>query len=304
MMNLLNAETPAVLDLGSDLHLRYQWFTPESLAHPAKLHLGLLSWILDTYTKPGDTVADCMAGIGSILYAASLQRNVIAREIEPRWLEIMHRNAAHIIGRAGMFAGSIDVGQADAREMWGFQADHIIFSPPYGNESAKGTDTKNWALPERLTRIDALRKREGIILSSRWEAFLKQPTPGSIGGYIFHYGSHPAQIGHFRGSTYLQAMSEIYQQARIALRTGGYLILITKDHIYQGKRVETAVATVQLCESLGFSLYEWHQRRVYPLSLWQRRRKEQGLLVVEEEDVLVFQRETVQPDMWESEAAI
>jgi len=49
------------------------------------------------------------------------------------------------------------------------------------------------------------------------------------------------------------------------------------------------VETMKLCEGLGFVLVARHQRRVYPLSLWQRRRKEQGLPVVEEEDVLVFQ---------------
>ena len=54
----------------------------------------------------------------------------------------------------------------------------------------------------------------------------------------------------------------------------------------------TADSTVATCESLGFSLHARHQRRVFPLSLWQRRRKEMGLPVVEEEDVLVFRKES------------
>jgi len=49
---------------------------------------------------------------------------------------------------------------------------------------------------------------------------------------------------------------------------------------------------VATCQELGFVLYARHQRRVFPLSLWQRRRKEQGLPVVEEEDVLVFRKES------------
>ncbi len=268
---------PTLLDLGSDLHLRYEWFTPESLAHPAKLHLGLLQWIVDRYTQPGDTIADPMAGIGSILYAASLQRNVIAREIEPRWLEIMHENAAHIIRRAGMFAGTIDVGQADARETWGFQADHLIFSPPYGNEASSSPFAHRALIYKQL---------EG----KRWKSLLNnaERQQGSYGSVMFHYGTHPAQIGHYRGQRYLDAMKEIYRQARIALRPGGYLVLIVKDHIYQGERIEITTDTTEMCEVLGFRLHERHQRRVYPLSLWQRRRKEQGLPVVEEEDVLVF----------------
>lgn len=280
MITPLTTLPAVVLDLGSDLHLRYQWFTPESMAHPAKLNLKLLAWILNAYTKPGDTIADPMAGIGSILYAASLQRNVIAREIEPRWLEIMHTNAAHIIRRAGLFAGRIDVGQADAREPWGYLVDHIIFSPPYGNEAATTANGRRM-LPYNL-------HKDLVPYTERWDKFMQKTTGGTQGMVNFFYGSHPQQIGHFRGKRYLSAMSEIYQQAHNVLRPGGYLVLITKDHISEGKRIETALATVQLCEGLGFHLHNWHQRRVYPLSLWQRRRKEQGLPVVEEEDVLVF----------------
>lgn len=272
-----------LLDLGSDLHLRYDWFTPESFSHPAKLHLGLLHWILERYTRPGDTIADPMAGIGSVLYAASLQRNVIAREIEPRWLEIMHHNAASIIHRAGLFAGAIDVGQADARQPWGYQADHMITSPPYGNEIST-TNNGHRGL------LYAQKQAKGVVLSPRWESLSVRQTAGSTASLSFHYGTHPAQIGHYRGTRYLTAMREVYQQVHEALRTGGYLILVTKDHVSSGKRVETAVATVKLCESIGFALHAWHQRRVYPLSLWQRRRKEAGKPVVEEEDVLVFEK--------------
>jgi len=62
------------------------------------------------------------------------------------------------------------------------------------------------------------------------------------------------------------------------------------DHIRDGVRIRVADETAQRCEALGFTLIARHQRRVYPLSLWQRRRKERGELVVEEEDALVFRR--------------
>jgi hypothetical protein len=265
-----------LLDLGSDLHLRKHYFVEASFAHPAKLHLGLLSWIINKYTKPGETIADPMAGIGSTCYAASLGRNVIAREIEPRWLEICHQNAEHITRRAGWLAGSIDIAQADAREPWGYSADHIITSPPYGNEASSSP------LAHRALKYKQLEGR-------RWQSLLSriESQPGSWGSVMFHYGTHPGQIGHFRGARYYRAMSEIYSHAYEALR-GGYLILILKDHINNGERVMTTGSTVELCLDLGFVLVAHHQRRVFPLSLWQRRRKEQGLPVVEEEDVLVF----------------
>jgi hypothetical protein len=84
-------------------------------------------------------------------------------------------------------------------------------------------------------------------------------------------------------------MAEVYKEARAALRPGGRLILVIKDHIRAGRRVPTAELTIGLCEGLGFALEERVRRHLATLSLWQRRRREQGLPVVEEEDLLVFQ---------------
>src|SRR5258706_8659084 len=199
------------MDFGSDLHLRNKWFTPESLAHPAKLHLGLLHWLIEKYTKPGDTVADPMAGIGSILYAATLQRHVIAREIEPRWLEIAHRNAAHIYYAGGLFVAPMSVGQHNAREPWGYQADHVLFSPPYGN-GAGTTPNGRRMLPYKL--------HEGLTpYSERWQRFLKKTTGGTQGMVNFFYGFHPGQVGHYRGARYFLAISEIYSDGHGGTRT-------------------------------------------------------------------------------------
>ena len=275
-----------LLKLGSDLALRYRYFSRESLAHPAKLHLGLLAWIVERYTLPGDTIADPMAGIGSTAYAALLQRNVILREIEPRWLALAHENAAAIIREAGLFAGAIDVDQADARQPWGVQVDHVVFSPPYSCEMSSNTFRRQGILSHKQR---VLAEQPGR-LGQRWRLLLEreQTQPGSAGSIQFHYGEHPAQIGYLRDAAYWEAMAAIYTQARAALR-GGKMILVIKDHIRRGVRVCVADQTVRLCETLGFALEARHARRVYPLSLWQRRRKERGEPIVEEEEVLIFQ---------------
>jgi DNA methylase len=270
----------ALLELGSDLSLRYKWFSPISLSHPAKLHLGLVVRLVERYTQPGDTIADPMAGIGSTLLAAAFQRHVIAREIEPHWLELLRDNAARIQAQAGLFAGNIDIEQADARQGWNYCTDHILFSPPYGCE-ASTTPNAHRSLPYRLREKQAL-------YDPRWQSLIEHPIAGSMGALAFHYGTHEGQIGHLRGSRYWQTMEQIYTQARAALRPSGFMIVVIKDHIRQGKRVCTADETSELCQRLGFCLYDRQQRHVSPLSLWQRRRKEAGLPVVEEEDVLVF----------------
>jgi len=270
------------LVFGSDVALRTRWFVPASFQHPAKLHLGLLHWLIERYTLPGETIADPMAGSGGILYAASLQRHVIAREIEPHWIELMQENAAHITAQAGLFAGHIDIDQADARQPWEYTADHILFSPPYGCEVST-TPNSNRGLRYRLHAAQ-------VSYGTRWSRFLDQPNQGSLGMLTFHYGTHPAQIGHLRGKCYWQAMRLIYTQAYAALRPHGHLILVVKDHIRDGKRVTTAATAKAVCEELGFALHDHYQRHLQNLSLWQRRRKERGEPVVEEEDVLVFKR--------------
>lgn len=282
----MNRERDELLNLGSDLHLRYRYFTKASLAHPAKLHLGLLAWLVERYTAPGETIADPMAGIGSTAYAALLQRNVILREIEPKWLALAHENAASLVREAGLFAGTISVAQADARQAWGYVADHLIFSPPYGCDAQHTASSRTRNLVSRLHQLGHRQLR----YSARWASLAARADEqqGAAALFNFAYGDHPAQLGHLRGARYWQAMELVYTQAAAALRPGGCLILIIKDHIKDGQRVQTAEQTITLCERLGFRLQARHARRVHPLSLWQRRRKERGLPVVEEEDVLVF----------------
>lgn len=272
-----------LLDVGSDLAMRSRWFVPASFQHPAKLHLSLLTWIIERYTYPGETILDPMAGIGSVLYAATMQRNVMAYDIEPKWVDLMQQNAQSIASQAGLFVGSMHIGQADARQPWDVQVDHVLCSPPYGC-AASSTPSARRMLPYRIHALP-------VSYGSRWQSFVEKPTPGSMGAVVFHYGTHPAQIGHLRGVRYWEAMRQVYTQAYTALRLSGSLILIVKDHIYQGQRVRTADATIALCQQIGFRLQARHQRRVYPLSLWQRRRKERGEPVVEEEDILVLRKQ-------------
>lgn len=272
------------LELGSDLALRHQFFTKASLAHPAKLHLGLLAWLVERYTTIGDVIADPMAGIGSTAYAAFQMRDVVLREIEPQWLALAHENAAQILRMAGLVAGRIAIGQADARQPWGFEADCVLFSPPYQCAMSK-TPTAKGMLPHQI------RDRLGRVAHNRkiWERMLSGEAPGAQAGFLMHYGQHPDQLGHLRGDRYWTAMEAVYTQARASLRPNGKMILVIKDHIRRGIRICVADQTATLCESLGFVLVAQHARHVHPLSLWQRRRKERGEPVIEDESVLVFE---------------
>jgi tRNA G10 N-methylase Trm11 len=272
-----------LLPFGSDLPLRKRFFVPEAVWHPAKMHLLLLQYIVDRYTSPGDVLCDPMAGSGSILLAALSGRDVIARDLEPHWVALMHRNAERISEQAGLFAGKMVIEQADAMQPWDLhiKVDAVICSPPYGCEMSASPHAKK-TLPYRLSRLSH---------DERWDRYLSNPNGGTASMLTFHYGTSAGQIGSWRGKRYWKAMHAVYEHAYDAIRPGGKLLLVLKDHIKDGQRVPTATLTIALCRHLGFQLAERFQRLVHPLSLWQRRRKEQGLPVVEEEDVLIFKKE-------------
>ena len=96
--------------LKSDLPLRRWLFEDEVFAHPAKMHLGLMQRLIDMYSAPGDTLFDPMAGTGSLLYAATLGRNVVLRELEPSYLDLIHYSLPKLCEAAGMLLGRINVG--------------------------------------------------------------------------------------------------------------------------------------------------------------------------------------------------
>jgi len=80
------------LEFGSDVELRRFYQCSESFSHPAKCHISLLKWIVDSFTKAGDTILDPMCGIGTTLIAATMGRSVIAIDLEQKFIDICHKN--------------------------------------------------------------------------------------------------------------------------------------------------------------------------------------------------------------------
>lgn len=274
-----------VLAPRSDRKLRNRLFVSESYAHPAKLNLWALAPIVEAFTKPGDWIADPMSGSGTLAWAILLQRNVILRDVEERWVEVCRANTERLTREAGLLAGKFDVDRHDARKPWGFACDHLIFSPPYGCQS----NNQNWTTPEKRKILEALSQRPGN-QGSAWRSLLTGASLGRTGYMTFEYGNNQDQIGTFRGKRYWEAMSQIYTQAANSIRPGGNMVLILKDHIREGKRVETCLETISVCEALGFTFKERWVRKTGCVAIWQRKRKAEGLPVIEDEEVLVFNR--------------
>lgn len=264
--------------LKSDLPLRRWLFEDEVFAHPAKMHLGLMQRLIDMYSAPGDTLFDPMAGTGSLLYAATLGRNVVLRELEPSYLDLIHYSLPKLCEAAGMLLGRINVGLGDARLPFDVQCDHILFSPPYGIE----TTTGNMAASRRE---ELLAGKYG----ERWQRKLGVHSANFFSGFNYA-GNAPDNTGNKTGRNYWIDMRLIYANCLAAIPSKGLMIVVLKNHYRRGKLIDIVGETMSEVEALGGSLIARHGRQIDRLSIWVRRRRERGLPVVEVEDVLVFSK--------------
>jgi len=139
----------------SDTKYRKQWLTGLHFSHPAKMHLSLLLFLIDRYTNPGDVVLDPMAGSGTILVACSMGRNVIAVDLEDKFVSMMEGNWQKIQQRGpqmGYRMGQATILQGDARDLEGVVCDSIITSPAYGNAATGVTEEAAIRRKERLEK--------------------------------------------------------------------------------------------------------------------------------------------------------
>ncbi|KKN25050.1 hypothetical protein LCGC14_0888830 [marine sediment metagenome] len=116
-----------------DTIFRKGFFTPESFAHPAKMDAQLLIWLVEKYTKEGDTILDPMFGSGTLMLACTLGRNVIGVELEQKFIDMAKANweIVKMKPQLGSPMGWCEIRQGDARDLEGVLADTIITSPPY-----------------------------------------------------------------------------------------------------------------------------------------------------------------------------
>ncbi len=257
-----------------DTPVRRRLFVPDVFAHPAKLHLGLLQRLIDLYTYPGDTLLDPMAGTGSLMLAATQQRNVILRDIQPEYVQMMQASIPLVHYAAGLFGGLIDIDRADAKTLECPPFNHVIFSPPYGFKV--GTQDSWERRKQRLLSVDH---------DDRWHRKFGNATADK-----FRYAGGQGNTGNKSGRNYWADMQLIYGRLARLTPSGGLMILIIKNHFRRGTLIDIVGQTISEVQKLGFDIMGRHGRVIDNPSLWQRRRREQGLPIVEVEDVLVFRK--------------
>lgn len=143
----LPVNKPKVLKFSSDTSQRKRWFTPESFAHPAKMVLPLQIYLIEHYTKAGETILDPMAGSGTLLVGCALGRNVICVELEEKFIKMQQDNWQKIKSLGPMLGygmGEAQIIQGDARNLDNVLVDKCIFSPPYAEAIKGGPGGIDW----------------------------------------------------------------------------------------------------------------------------------------------------------------
>lgn len=260
---------------------RYKYFVRESNKHQAKLEVRTFKWLVERYTRPGDTILDPMSGIGTVHYAATMGRNTIAIEISPEFANIQWENVQKLQETLGIPEGiDIQVLVGDCRRflpIGGPETFHtnqtkpnvIIFSPPYGDLWKASTSEKTKFQQEKHINIG--------------------------------YDLQDANVGNITVyPLYLAAMKEIYKLCNRSLEPGHFMVLITKDYVKGGQRVYVSKDNIMVAYQVGFELIEWHQRytdpKIFQIKARENRAAKGGVhkpeLDIDFEDILVLQKVT------------
>ena len=115
-------------------------FCEESIAHPAKMSIYLLYYLIKKYTKKGEVILDPMCGTGSTCIVASvLGRHGIGVDIEEKFIEWCNKSRELLI-KHGKNRGEVKFIKGDARKLSQIltQSDVIITSPPYSETLSQG----------------------------------------------------------------------------------------------------------------------------------------------------------------------
>ena len=258
---------PRTVNFPSDTKERAKYFASAEKGHPARANLWMMEWLIKKLTKPGDTILDPCSGVGTLMYATLLGRNVVNIELEHHFIEIQQLTWAKLCNEFKP-TGTFTLLEGDARRYLPVKADHSIFSPPYSVNISKGG---------------------AKVLAMAIEA----------GTSVAEYGQNRAQLARLDYFNLLIAMKEIYRGIYNSLPDNAYLCTITKDSVntkaakYRGYGgIEPYSAdTLRACHEIGFKFAEWWLRDAKPsLRLQVAWKQNPTIPKVRTEDIIILRR--------------
>ena len=246
-----------------DKSLRARYYSDELLArimtHPAKQNAWLHQDICEYVSQSGETILDPFGGVGTSLLSATLGRNVILLEIEPYYAAIINDSIQELESQPGhgSFGSMMFINSDNRLAMPGIKCDHIITSPPYGNDLAKTAED------QALTK--------------------------EVGKQGMQYTNATQNIGKLNPFIYEQVMLKVYKMMVDCVRPGGTITVTHRDRTKDGERLLYIDSIVGTLFRLGMRvklLEKWKA----PGSLAARVNEKLGNEVVLDEDIIVMEK--------------
>ena len=241
----------------------YGSYYDQVLLHPAKMNSYVFNDIMEYVSVPGDTILDPFGGIGTTTLAAIYGRNVVLIEVEKFYADIA-KSIANYWYNAGLSTGAVTVICQDNRQVLPFPCDHIVTSPPYGNDMPhKGEDA--------LKDLD------------------KASSTKRIADSATHYTDSALNIGTLNKFLYVKTMDKLYKKMVASLNPNGTISITHRDRIEDGKRILYSMEIIRAMVTNGMELELWEKWKV-PLHIQGQVNKKIGNEIVEDEDILIFRK--------------
>jgi hypothetical protein len=247
-----------------DTELREE-LLPFGMKHQAKYNCYMLRDVIEYVSEPGERIMDIMAGTGSSLIAATLNRDVTLIEISTKWKdEFIMNNLNHLKQKFpdNKYIQNVIVLNFPCQDVLPVPTDHIIFSPPYS----------------------VIMKKKTISAGDLTDDFY-----GTSAEEFAEYSNNPGNVGGQNAFMYAQMMEDIYQRAFKSVRPGGTMSVIIKDHIKDGKRVYLSDWVTRVCIRAGWHQKDWIKWNAPGgpfLNIYRKR----GWPVVDDEDIMIYVR--------------
>ena len=247
-----------------DANYRKRMFPPEVNKHQAKANVFLIQSIIEYVSEAEQILLDPMAGTGTLMVGALIDREIICVDISELYHSIQQRALEYLEGIAPGISEHIMLVNMPCQHYLPIPdlADHIIFSPPYASIMKVGKKQSNLG-------VDALGE----------DAWL--------------YSDHPLNLGLMNDFIWTHELEKIYSKCFQTLKPGGTMTLITKDHYEkqkdERKRIPLSQAARDACIRVGFTDHSWH-KWLAPGSAFTNIYRSRGWEVVEDEDIIVMQK--------------
>lgn len=235
------------------------------MTHPAKQQAHLHKDICEYVSEPGETILDPFGGVGTSLLSATLGRNVVLVEIEDYYVGIIQRCIEELVDADDGTYGKMMVIQSDNRLAMPIPCDHIITSPPYGDDLYKGATSGN-----KLGKDES----ESVKNSA---AFTQ-------------YANSSQNIGRLNPFIYKQAMQKVYTLMVRSVKVGGTITITHRDRMKDGERILYIDSIIGTLMKLGCSIYHLDKWEV-PRTMQASVNLNMGAEVVLDEDIIIMRRD-------------